>query len=238
MQPVTRQLSERTFFFTDRSLYRPGQTVYFKGLILETDGTESRIRKNQKTTVRLFDVNGQEKSSLELVSNDYGTFQGTFIAPASGMTGQMSINNESGSVGFSVEEYKRPKFEVVIDPPVSAYRLGEEVTVSGKATTYSGAAVDGASVQYKVTRRMRWIEWPWYKSAISPAISEVTMARGRTSTDGFGKFTVKFEARPDFSFDESSDPSFIYTSPLMSPTGMVKPATETRSLRSLTSLSG
>ena len=211
VQPEVKTFSEQTYFFTDRSLYRPGQTVYFKGIIVNSNGDESHILKNHKTTVQLFDANGQQVSDLNLVTNDYGTFQGSFTAPSSGLTGAMSIVNESGTYVFSVEEYKRPKFEVTFEPLAGAFRLGEDVQMRAKAVTYSGAVVDGARVKYKVTRRMRWIDWPWWKSFISPVIQEMTLARGVTRTDANGRFTVVFEARPDFSIDESENPAFIFT---------------------------
>jgi len=210
VQPQVNTFSEQTHFFTDRSIFRPGQTIYFKGLILRTNGEECQVMKKQKTVVQFFDANGQPVSTLNLVTNDYGTFQGTFAAPSSGLTGTMSISNESGSANFSVEEYKRPKFEVTFEPVTGAFRLGEDVNMRATAATYSGAVVDGAKVRYKVSRRMKMIDWPWWKTAIYPVVREMTLSTGTAVTDANGKFNVKFEARPDFSI-ESSDPAFIFT---------------------------
>lgn len=206
-----KSFSEETFFFTDRAIYRPGQTVYFKGLIIERNGVENRIRKNKKTTVKFFDINDQQISSLQLVSNEFGTFHGSFTAPVGSLTGQMQVANESGSAYFMVEEYKRPKFEVVFDPVTGACRLGEEITFRAKAQTYSGATVDKAKVSYTVTRRVPFIDWPMCKSSISPARQEVIVAQGNAVTDVYGRFMATFEARPDFGISRSEDPSFYFT---------------------------
>jgi uncharacterized protein YfaS (alpha-2-macroglobulin family) len=82
--------------------------------------------------VELFDVNNQKIQSMNLVTNDYGSFNGSFTAPSNGLNGEMTIRNGSGEVSFSVEEYKRPKFEVKFDTLKGAYRLNDVVTVKGK----------------------------------------------------------------------------------------------------------
>ena len=103
-------------FFTDRAIYRPGQTVYFKGIMLKFDKEQKpEILKNKKTVVEFYDVNWQKIASLNLKSNDFGSFQGSFTAPNNVLGGNMTIRNKNGAVSFSVEEYKRPKFETNIN---------------------------------------------------------------------------------------------------------------------------
>ena len=99
----------KTVFFTDRAIYRPGQTVYFKGIVLDVYNKESKIKKGHKTVVTFYDVNHQKNSELKLTSNEYGTYSGSFIIPNNGMNGQMSIATPGGTKYFSVEEYKRAK---------------------------------------------------------------------------------------------------------------------------------
>ena len=112
-------------FFTDRSLYRPGQTVYFKAVLLNIDakGIPS-IAPNTAVTAQFYDANGQPKNKLELRSNAFGTVNGAFQAPAGGLTGSMTILAEGwdGSANFNVEEYKRPRFEVTFKPQEGAFR--------------------------------------------------------------------------------------------------------------------
>ncbi|MDB4655521.1 MG2 domain-containing protein, partial [Flavobacteriales bacterium] len=115
--------NERSHFFLDRAIYRPGQTIQFKGLMLRSNGTEVEALRDKSTTVKLFDANGQEVSKLDLKSNEFGTFSGTFIAPTGGLNGQIRIGNENGSHSFRMEEYKRPKFEVTVDNPKGQFQV-------------------------------------------------------------------------------------------------------------------
>ena len=208
--PEPPKMKPRTFFFTDRAIYRPGQTIYFKGIAIETDGTNNRILPQYKTTVTFFDVNGQKISYQELETDDYGSFNGFFIAPTGILTGEMSLSNESGSVDVSVEEYKRPNFEVTFDPVKGIYKLNEAVTVNGVARAYSGANVDHARVSYRVVRKARFPYWgfgwrDWFRS--SP---EMEIANGTLETDANGQFAITFKAIPDPTINAKYKPVFNY----------------------------
>jgi hypothetical protein len=198
-----------THFFTDRSIYRPGQTVYFKGIVLEKTGAKSEIKPDFTTVVTFYDANYQKVSELAMTTNEFGSFNGAFIAPSGGLTGEMSIRNESGNVSFSVEEYKRPRFKVEIDPLEGSYKLGETVAVTGKALNYSGSAVDQAAVTYRVVRTARfpfWRSWwSWF-----PAVPEVEITNGTTVTDAEGAFGLSFTAIPDLQVEKKYQPVFNY----------------------------
>lgn len=201
----------QTLFYTDRAIYRPGQIVYFKGIMLEITGDKSAIKSNQSTKVLFSDVNGQKVAEQKFLSNEFGSFNGTFTAPQGVLLGQMTISNESGSISFSVEEYKRPTFEVAYEPLEGNYKLGESLTVKGKTLAFAGNAVDGASVNYRVVRNARFpfFDWSWYRPMqISPPV-EITS--GSTTTDQEGKFSFGFLAIPDLSVDLVSDPVFDFT---------------------------
>ncbi|MBN2400173.1 MAG: hypothetical protein JXI33_07510, partial [Candidatus Aminicenantes bacterium] len=118
-------------FFTDRSLYRPGQTIYFKGIAVQVDIAKNdyRLLPGQDIVVSFLDNNNHEVAKQTLRSNDFGSISGTFIAPADRLTGQMNLasSNFSGSAYFRVEEYKRPKFEVTLEKPLTGVKLGTEV---------------------------------------------------------------------------------------------------------------
>jgi uncharacterized protein YfaS (alpha-2-macroglobulin family) len=200
----------KTYFFTDRSIYRPGQTVYFKGIILETEGEKTAIKPNQTTTVTFFDVNGQKVSDLKLTSNDYGSVSGSFTAPSTGLTGNMRIQNEWGSSYILVEEYKRPKFEVLINPVKGSFKLAEDIAVTGKAKAYAGNAIDNAIVKYRVVRTTSFPYWGWWWN-YHPNSNEMEVSNGSTKTDENGEFTVNFTAIPDLSLDKSLFPVFEYT---------------------------
>lgn len=209
--------SGRTHFFTDRAIYRPGQTIYFKGVLFDDNGEKApNIVPNEEVTVTLHDVNGQEKSSLKLRSNEFGTFNGAFTAPASGLTGQMYIESDWGveRTYFNVEEYKRPKFEVTFKPIETAFRLGENVTALGEAKAYAGSNVDGAQVRYRVVRQARFPFWDWgWGRRIYPPwrTDEMEIANGTATTNTEGKFEVKFPLIPDPEIPKKDRPMFDYT---------------------------
>lgn len=206
-----KKKSPTTYFFTDRGIYRPGQTVYFKGIMINSDGDSHDIMKGKSTTVKFYDANYQEVTKLELTTNDYGSFSGSFIAPSAGLTGQMHLQNESGSAYFSVEEYKRPHFEVVVDPVKGAYRVNDSVDVVGHARSFSGAAVDGAEVKYRVVRSARFPWWWWCWYGYYPQSPTVEIANGVVMTDDTGGFVVPFKAHPDKAVPRTSQPIFTYT---------------------------
>jgi uncharacterized protein YfaS (alpha-2-macroglobulin family) len=207
-------IETRTIFFLDRAIYRPGQTLYFKGLVYSTGGDNPEIIKNQNYNVTFYDVNQQVVAQKLVTTNEYGTFNGTFITPNAGLMGQMhlEIDDNSGSnVYFSVEEYKRPKFEVKFDPVKGSFRLGEIIKATGKAQAYSGANIDGANVKYRVLRKARFPWWWWCWYGYYPTSPEMEITNGTTQTDAEGKFSIDFKAIPDESVDKKSSPTFYYT---------------------------
>lgn len=203
----------QTFFFLDRGIYRPGQTIFFKGLSVRSSGKSSTILSKRTVKVSLMDVNSQEIASQSFITNEYGTFNGTFTAPSGGLMGQMSLacNDGSGQGYFSVEEYKRPKFEVKFEPVMGSFRLGETISVPGIAQAYSGANIDGAKVQYRVVRKANFPFWWWCRWGYYPSSPQMEITNGASQTDPNGKFSISFQAIPDVSVDKESDPTFQYT---------------------------
>ena len=204
--------SLQTMFYTDRAIYRPGQLVYFKGIILERMGNRSAIKPGQATKVVFSDANGRKITELNLVSNEFGSFNGSFTAPLGVLPGQMSIANESGSAYISVEEYKRPMFEVTYEPLEGNYKLGDKLVVTGKAAAFAGNGIDGAKVAFRVVRNARFPFFDWrngYRPI--PVSSPAEIASGTTTTGPDGKFTITFTALPDRSVEMQAQPVFDYT---------------------------
>jgi len=201
----------KTFFFTDREIYRPGQTVYFKGICIQTDGDVNEILTNRPVTVTFYDVNQQKISSLDLITNEYGSFTGTFTSPQGVMNGQMYITDGYGSKYFSVEEYKRPKFEVTVKPVVGVYRLGDEVKVGGIAKAYSGANIDGARVKYRVVRDASFPSWFYWWRGYYPNSPQMEITNGVTTTNDTGGYVINFKAIPDHNFTKEYSPLYQYT---------------------------
>ena len=197
--------------FADRAIYRPGQTIFFKGLYIDNDGKKSNIIGNQSITGTLYDNNNQEVSKQDFITNEFGTFQGNFTLPTN-KVGLMHIGaNVGGQVYFSVEEYKRPKFEVAFEPMNKTFRLGDTITVVGYAKAYSGANIDGAKVKYRVYRNAHFPDWWCFWRGYYPNTPQVELANGVLQTDGTGKYTITFVAKPDLTLDRAADPTFTYT---------------------------
>ncbi|MDQ3071703.1 MAG: MG2 domain-containing protein, partial [Bacteroidota bacterium] len=197
--------------FTDRCIYRPGQTVYFKGIqtLIHPEADKSRARKNTKATITLEDVNGQEIATRSLVTNEFGSYAGSFILPAGLLNGQMVIRDEHGSQTIQVEEYKRPKFEVMFDPLHGHVRLNEKVSVAGSAVSYTGVPLAGVPVKYRVYRTARYPYWhTWRRPPSSSDKKEISS--GVVSTDARGKFTVSFAAVPDEQISPEDKPEYTY----------------------------
>lgn len=206
---------KRTLFFTDRNIYRPGQTIYFKGIVLEESqaGRDKVVVPNYTTKVFFYDANYQQIGVQELTTNEYGSFSGTFTAPVGSLTGIMQIQNELGSVNFNVEEYKRPTFEVQVDPLKGDYAVNDSVQVTGKATAYSGAVIDQATVRYRVTRNVSY-PYPYFsfgRKMMPDYFEEVEISSGEVKTDDAGLFTIPFKAIPDPESDKAGLPIFTYT---------------------------
>jgi uncharacterized protein YfaS (alpha-2-macroglobulin family) len=209
---VEKKKVPKTFFFLDRGIYRPGQTIYFKGIMISTDGENNEVLTKTKTKVNLVNVNGQEVASLNLQTNDYGTFNGSFTAPVGVLNGDMNISNESGVSYFSVEEYKRPKFEVNFLPVKGNYRLNEQVQVSGMVKAFSGASISGAQVKYRVVRNAIYPYMPFdrFKGYMPPS-PQMEISNGTLTTSDTGSFLVNFKAIPDASMSKKLAPSYSFT---------------------------
>jgi len=206
---------EQTVFFTDRSLYRPGQTIRYKGICIRVDQAADNYQTlaGRSLTVVFNDVNGKEIARQSHTCNDYGSFSGSFTAPQDRLLGRMSIEMESGPYGstsFSVEEYKRPTFLVQLDPPADAPRLGSDVVIPGKAVAYTGVAIGGAQVKWRVVRQARFPIWCWWSRWYGASGTAQAIAYGSATTESDGTFKVLFVAKPDLSIPETDEPVFNF----------------------------
>jgi hypothetical protein len=203
------------FLFADRSIYRPGQTVYFKGIVVERNTAEKKntIKQGYETTVVLRDANYKDIDTINVKTNEFGSFNGKFQLPASGLNGQFSIytKKDGGTVGFKVEEYKRPKFFVDYEPIKGTYKVNDTIKVTGVAKAYAGNNIDGAIVKYRVVREPRFL-YPWlFRRWWQPPVQQMEIAHGEIKTGKDGKFIVAFTAIPDLALDKKFEPVFDYT---------------------------
>ncbi len=206
-----KRMQPRTVFFTDRAIYRPGQTVYFKGIMLTTNGEKSEIAAGKKTTVRFYNVNGQEVAHHTLTSNSFGTIHGSFTTPTGVLNGQMQLSNGQGSCYFSVEEYKRPTFSVTLNPYTGTKFPGDSIRITGKATAYAGQSIGNAQVQYRIIREPHFpFQYRYYWRPPNRG-STTAMANGTVTTDAAGGFRIDFCALADPSIPRKDNPVFTYT---------------------------
>lgn len=185
------KVQEHLQLFTDRSIYRPGQTVYVSGLAYEMDQDSTHVLADKEYTVSLYDANHNEIGKVEVKTDSFGSFSGQFTLPSPSLTGNFSLRAGNVSVYFRVEEYKRPTFEVTFEPVKTEYQAGDSIQVTGIAKTFAGAPVQNAKVRYNIVRSYSWF-WRFMGNR-SAAWS------GETMTDVEGKFhiPVRFEVDTD-----------------------------------------
>src|SRR5690606_4266125 len=156
------------------------------------------VLPNEEIGIYLDNSNGEEIAELQLITNEFGSVSGEFVLPNSGITGEFELwddFSDESSHYISVEEYKRPRFEVTFDDVKDTFKLEEKITAKGKATAYSGANIDNAKVVYRVYRQAIYPYWPWWKRGYFPQSEPAEeIAQGETTTDADGKFEIKFEA--------------------------------------------
>ena len=192
-----QEIHNRSLLFTDRAIYRPGQTVHVKGVIYEADFQKHyKLLPNQETMLVFRDANWTELATKRVLSSEFGTFDASFTIPKNVLLGELTIETYAGSVSFNVEEYKRPRFEVTLSKPTDTYKLGQEVSLKGTALSYSGLPVDNAQVSYRITLEPVYPRWYWWWG-IRPATQEKEIKQGRAVTNEKGEFTLDFTALGD-----------------------------------------
>ncbi len=209
-KPYTAEISH---FFTDRGIYRPSQTVYFKAILTTKSGNTVDLLTKKSTAVTLFDANYQKIQTLNLVSNDFGSVAGQFNIPSGLLAGSYSIGNGNGSVSFSVEDYKRPTFEVAIDDVKGEYNLNDKLVFKGKATAYNGTVINGAKVKYTITRQTNFPYQDYYYARCFPIYNAqpTQISFGEVLSDDLGGFEIPFTALADKKISKDRKPYFSYT---------------------------
>ncbi|WP_172505421.1 alpha-2-macroglobulin family protein [Tenacibaculum finnmarkense] len=219
----------KPFIFTDRSIYRPGQTVYFKTILIQKKGEKNTSFSDSYIEVTLNDVNGQKVKTLDLKLNEFGSASGEIILPNTGLTGEYNFSirksskeknslingipfyfeRENNINNILVEEYKRPKFETDFKPVTQTFKVNDNITVNGFAKAFSGANVTDAKVVYRVHRKVQYPSW-WYWRGANSSVEAQEITHGESITDASGNFSIQFKAIPDLSTNKESLPVFNY----------------------------
>lgn len=176
--------SENVKLLTDRSLYRPGQTIYVKGIAYAQEGDTAMVLPDRTYTVELEDVNSSTVGKKEVRTNEFGSFTTEFVLPAACLNGNFHIKTGKGENGVyvRVEEYKRPTFDITFEAQKGSYQLGDSVQVQGKVSSFSGVAVQGVEVKYTVTRAPL-VGWRFYERTVS-------LASGSAKVGDDGRFAI------------------------------------------------
>ena len=200
--------SFHTTIFTDRAIYRPGQTVYFKGIVTRTLGNDKSLVKDYEESIRFNDANWQEIAEANFETDEYGSFSGSFVIPTDRLNGYFRLQAQNGSTSFRVEEYKCPTFEVNFEKPKEQYKLNQEVTVHGSVDAYAGFGLDDVEYSYRVVRKTSfpWRCWWWYY----PSVEDEQIAFGKARTDEAGKFAITFNLKPSLKTKPEQQPVFTY----------------------------
>ena len=208
---------KKTALFSDRSLYRPGQTVYFSGIRYVNNTEESRVIPREKCTVRFIDPSSRTLSTLEMTTDEYGQFNGSFVVPQGNMLGNYTIQVDgswANALSISVAEYKLPMFKVEFDPVKEGTSFGKPLTIKGSAVSYSEVPQAGAEVEYTISRRTN----PFFRLYLP----HEQIASGSSVVDKAGNFAITFTPKRESSEENiNKEQAYIYTvtATITAPTG-------------------
>jgi len=204
----TETTQQRVNIFTDRAIYRPGQTIYFKAIAYEMDSKKQEVTANKNIRFELIDVNGKSISQLELSTNEFGSASGSFVLPSGGLNGNYLVRADNlHEINILVEEYKRPTFEVTVTQPAAEISFGEVVTLNGEVKAFAGYSLPDTKVKYVINRYVHPF-WRWFP----PNRIEAMIASGETTTDAKGKFSIQFTPEIDKSIrDNRVKQAYRYT---------------------------
>ena len=202
-------LVEFTQIYTDRSIYRPGQTVHASALSYQVKkGIEQQVREREMKTFRLYDANYKMVSEQTVEADEYGVAAVDFTLPSSGLTGRFHIRVDDQRQYFRVEEYKRPTFYVEFPEVKEAYAAGDTIAVKGTALSYAGVPVQGGKVSYKVTRRTAFWWWSysryWDTALLGYGHEGDEITKGEAKTDDNGQFVIDLP----LTLPETANPMF------------------------------
>lgn len=181
--------------FSDRVIYRPGQTAQMSVVVYNVLSRENwQVASNKKVNLVLKNAKYETVTEKTIITDEWGVASADFELPKDGVTGYhsiqvMNVDAILGSTHFIVEEYKRPTFEVKIDDYNTAYKEGDTITVKGWAKTYSGIPVQNAKVSYKVNTQFMF----WWARTSKNDKNEVFSAETTTDEDGSFLVTVPIQ---------------------------------------------
>lgn len=173
--------------FTDRSIYRPGQTLNVSALAYTYDPTyETKVAEGKQIPLAIYDARNNKILTDTVTTDAFGVAAAELKLPMSCLNGLYSVRSNNSRASFRIEEYKRPTFEVSIAKPTMAYKQGDTISVVGTAKAYSGVPVANAKVAYSVRRNACW----WWRAA-SDDFDNPVLLTDTIATDETGTFTLR-----------------------------------------------
>ena len=175
--------------YTDRSIYRPGQTVHVAALaFLNQRGLTTKAMPNKNMRLTLRNANHKVVEEKEVTTDEFGMASADFVLPQNGLNGTYVIQSNVGNgyAHLTVDEYKRPTFQIEFPEVKESYQHGDTVKVKAYAKSYAGVPVQGAKVTYRVDRSQAF--WWWRFGGDSDANAQ--LLEGETVTDADGAFTI------------------------------------------------
>ncbi|MBO5809920.1 MAG: hypothetical protein J6R32_03730 [Bacteroidales bacterium] len=189
------KMIEKTSFFTDRLIYRPGQTVFFKGIMTNENSKKKELLLGKETEVSFIDSNMEVIETKTFVTNEFGSFDGSFVIPDNLSNGSFIIKNESGCIYIKIEEYKRPTFEITFNSLNKSFKLNDKINLTGSVKAYAGFGLDNINYDYTVVRRAYFPYRFWWRDNYNSY--EKQIAYGDGTTDSNGDFNIDFELLAD-----------------------------------------
>ncbi|WP_405379128.1 MG2 domain-containing protein [Nonlabens sp. Asnod3-A02] len=212
------EVTVKSYTYLDRAIYRPGQTVYYKSILVANDGKTSFVVPNEEFVLTVYDANDEEIQEITATTNEYGSFHGEFTLPKETLTGQFYIEIDSdeesdfwdnvydfnddydNETKFQVEEYKRPRFKVDFKKVKESYAMNDSVVVTAFAKALLGSNITDADVHYKVTRsaRLPWWRYSGYHSGDQVIVDSDDLETDEEFvTNNKGEYAIKFKALAD-----------------------------------------
>ena len=191
-----RKEETHTNVYTDRSIYRPGQTMHVAALVYKVkEGMNHEVSGEVPVKFVLRDPNYKIVEEKNVLTDAYGVCSADFVLPSSGITGRYTIMADDEHLDFRVEEYKRPTFHVDFPEVKEAYAAGDTLKVKGTAMSYAGVPVQGAKVTYKVERSTAFWWWSysryWSTLTVSHSRAGDEVFTGEVTTGEDGSFDVQ-----------------------------------------------
>lgn len=228
----------KSLVYLDRDIYRPGQTVHYKGVLIQRKNGENSVVANEQVIVYIEGANGDELLEKYFRTNEFGSFSGSFQLPINALTGEFTIYVDEGDedsefwdtidefndreVNFRVEEYKRPTFEATFDKITQTFKPNDSIFLTGNAKAYLGSHISNAKVNYTVVRSE--IDYSRYRYGGG----QRRITEGSTITDIEGNFRVSFLDSITFSSEKSQTIySYVVEASITDVNGETRTATQT-----------